>query len=99
GVAAVALSALAAALVAVDHDLVARLPPGHARPHGVDDAGRIGAGDVEVVARVAEDRDRQPCGRPDAVVVHAGGHHPDADLARAGLGDIDALELHRLHRV
>src|SRR6185437_16286885 len=52
----VALGALAAALVAVDHDLVAGLPAGHARADPLDDAGRIGAGDVEVVARVAEDR-------------------------------------------
>src|SRR6185312_16655814 len=98
-VAAVALGALAAALVAVDDDLVALLPAGHARADSVDDPRRVGAGDMEVVARVAEDRDRQAGGGPDAVVVHAGGHDPDAHLAGAGRGDVDPLELHRLHRV
>src|SRR6185312_6230814 len=99
GVAAVALGALAAALVAVDDDLVPLVPPGHARADGVDDPRRVGAGDVEVVARVAEDRDRQAGRSPHAVVVHAGGHDPHAYLAGAGLGDVDRLELHRLHGI
>ena len=90
----VALGALAAALVAVDHDLVAGLPAGHARADALDDARRVGAGDVEVVAGVAEDRDGQPQRRPHAVVVDAGGHHPHQHLARARLRHLDLLELH-----
>src|SRR6185437_9431490 len=83
-VTAVALGALAAALVAVDDDLVALLPPRHAGADRVDDARGVGAGDVEVVARVAEDRDGQAGRRPHAVVVHAGGHDAHAHLAGAG---------------
>ena len=60
----VALRALAAALVAVHDDLVAGLPARHARPDRRDDAGGVGAADVEVVAGVAEDRHGLRRGRP-----------------------------------
>src|SRR5439155_11305702 len=47
---AVALGTLAAALVAVDHDLVARAPAGDARSNPLDHSGGVRPGDVEVVA-------------------------------------------------
>src|SRR6184192_2653133 len=79
---AVALRTLAAALVAVDDDLVAGLPARHARADALDHPRRIRAGDVEVVAGVPEDRDREAHRRPHAVVVDARRHHPDEHLAR-----------------
>ncbi len=46
---------------------------------------RVAPGDVEVLLRDVEHADRLAEPGPDAVVVHAGGHHEDEDLARAGL--------------
>ena len=77
----------------MDHDLVADLP---------DDAGGIGAADVVAVVgmvAVAEDGDRFAERGPDVVEVDAGGHHPDDDLERAGLRDLDLLELEGVFRL
>ena len=57
----------------------------HVRADLPDDARRVGAGDVEVVA-LCSGRPRPACPRgPDAVEVDAGGHHQHQHLAGPGL--------------
>ena len=51
------------------------------------------------VVAVAEHRYRLAQRRPDVVVVHPGRHHPDDDLERAGLRDLDLLELEGVGRL
>ena len=83
---AVDLDVLVGGLVAVDHDLVAGLPAGHALADLPDDPGGVGAADVVAVlgvVAVAEDRDRLAERRPDVVEVDPGGHHPDDHLEGA----------------
>src|SRR3954453_4776173 len=94
GIESVDLGILVGRLVAVDHDLVARLPAGDARADLPHDAGGVGAADVMVLVRVvAEDRHGlAECG-PDVVEVHARGHDPDDDLEGGGLRDLDLLDL------
>ena len=91
---AVDLGVLVGGLVAVDDDLVAELPARHARADLPHDAGGVRAADVVVlVGVVAEDRDRLAERRPHVVEVHAGGHHAHDHLERAGLGNLDLLDL------
>ena len=90
------LDVLVGGLVAVDDDLVARLPAGDALADLPDDARGVGAADVVAVlgvVAVAEDRDRLAQRRPDVVEVDAGGHHPHDHLEGAGLRHLDLLEL------
>ena len=69
---AVDLGILVGGLVAVDHHLVAGLPPGHALADLPHDPRCVGATDVVVlVGVVAEHRDRLAQRRPDVVEVHA----------------------------
>jgi hypothetical protein len=96
------LGILVGGLVAVHHDLVTRLPPGHAGPDLPDDAGAVGPADVMAVLGMiarSEDGDRLAERRPDVVVVDAGRHHPDDDLERAGLGNLDLLDLEGVDRL
>src|SRR5205807_7261157 len=77
-------------------DLVARLPAGHALADLPHDAGRIRAADVVSplgMVAVGEHRDWLALRRPHVVVVHAGGHHSNDHLERAGLRNLDLLEL------
>ena len=91
---AVHLDVLVGGLVAVDHDLVADLPLGDALADLPDHAGGVRAADVVVLLGVvAEHRDRLAERRPHVVEVHAGGHHAHDHLERAGLGDLDLLDL------
>ena len=97
---AVDLGILVGGLVAVDDDLVAGLPAGHALADLPDDPGGVGAADVVVlVGVVAEHRDGLAERRPDVVEVHAGGHHAHDHLERAGLRDLDLLELEGVDRL
>src|SRR5262249_61700638 len=73
-IAAVAVLVVAVVLIAVDDDLVADLPAAHLAADRPDDAGGIGAGDVERILVHVERRDRLPEAGPDAVVVDAAGH-------------------------
>src|SRR5204863_3765051 len=96
------LRVLVAGLVAVDDDLVAGLPAGDAGADLPHHAGRVRAADVMAelgVVAVAPYADRLAERRPDVVVVHAGGHHANDDLERAGLGDLDLLELEGVPRL
>ena len=94
---AVDLGILVGRLVAVDDDLVARRPPGHARTDLPDDPGRVRAADVVVlVGVVAEDGHGLAERRPHVVEVHAGRHDADDDLERAGLRHLDLLDLERV---
>src|SRR5438477_478860 len=96
------LRVLVGGLVAVDYDLVAWLPASDALANLPYDPRRIRAADVVAVlgmVAVAEHRHRLPERRPHVVVVDAGGHHPDDDLERAGLGDLYLLELERVDRL
>ena len=52
-----------------------------------------------VLGVVAEDRDRLAQRGPDVVEVHARGHDAHDDLERAGLGDLDLLELEGVDRL
>src|SRR5690606_3990303 len=94
GIEAVALGALAAALVAVDDHLVAHLPAAYAGAHLPHDPRGVGAGDVDVVPRDSHDGDGLAPGRPDAVEVHAGRHHPDEHLVGTYLRRRDLLVPH-----
>jgi hypothetical protein len=93
------LDVLVGGLVAVDDDLVARLPLGHTGADGPDHTRGVGAADVvpplRVVA-VVEDRDRLAQRRPDVVEVDPGRHHADDHLERARLRQLDLLELERV---
>ena len=93
-VAAVAILVVAVVLIAVDDDLVARLPPLHLRAHLPDDARGVGAGDVVGLLVAVQRADRLAQRRPDAVVVDAGGHHQDQHLVLADLPDRHDLDLH-----
>ena len=86
----------------MDDDLVAGLPVRDARADLPDDAGGVRAADVVAVlgmVAVAEDRDRLAERRPDVVEVDAGGHDADDDLERAGLRDLDLLDLEGVLRL
>src|SRR5436190_839350 len=77
------LDVLVGGLVAVDHDLVARLPLGDAFADLPDDPGGVGAADVVavfLVVPIAEDRDGLAERRPDVVEVDTGRHHTDDHL-------------------
>ena len=90
------LDVLVGGLVAVDDDLVARLPAGDALADLPDDPRGVGAADVVAVLGViaiGEDGDRLAEGRPDVVEVDARGHHPHDHLEGARLRDLDLLEL------
>src|SRR4051794_41510901 len=96
------LGILVGGLVAVDDDLVARLPARHAWADLPDDPGGIRAADVVAEFRmvaVAPDPDGLAERRPDVVVVHAGGHHAHDHLERARLGHLDLLELEGVLRL
>jgi hypothetical protein len=54
---------------------------------------------VVLVGVVAEDGDRLAERGPDVVEVHAGGHHAHDDLERAGLRDLDLLDLEGVQRL
>ena len=60
-----------------------------------DDAGRVGAGNVEGLLVDIERRDRLAEARPDAVVIDAAGHHEDEDLVLADRPGRHHLELQR----
>ena len=86
----------------MDDDLVAGLPARDAGADLPDDAGGVGAADVVAVlgvVAVAHDRHGLAERRPDVVVVHARGHHPDDHLEGGGLGDLDLLELEGVLRL
>src|SRR5579871_6886606 len=51
------------------------------------------------VVAVAPDPDRFAERGPDVVEVDPGGHHPHDHLERAGLGDLDLLDLERVDRL
>ena len=96
------LGVLVGGLVAVDHDLVARLPARDAGADLPDDAGSVRAADVVAVLRVvavAHDRHRLAERGPDVVVVHARRHHAHDHLERARLRHLDLLDLERVGRL
>ncbi len=83
----------------MDHDLVAGLPAGHARADLPDHPRGVGAADVVVLLGVvAEHGDGLAERGPDVVEVHPGGHHAHDHLERAGLGDLDLLDLEGVRR-
>ena len=94
-IAAIALLVVAVVLIAVDDHLVAHLPAVHLRADRPDDAGRVGAGNVEGLLVHVEGRDRLAEPRPDAVVIDAPGHHEDEDLVLADRPGRHHLELER----
>ena len=96
---AVDLDVLVGGLVAVDDDLVAGLPAGHALADLPDDARRVRAADVVVLGVVAEHRDGLAERRPHVVEVHAGRHHAHDDLEGARLGRLHLLELEGVDRL
>ena len=99
---AVDLDVLVGGLVAVEHDLVAGLPLGHALADLPDDAGAVGAADVVaelLVVAVAEDADGLAERGPDVVEVDARGHHPHDHLEGAGLRHVDLLDLEGVGRL
>jgi hypothetical protein len=80
----------------VDDDVVAHRCVLHVLADRVDDAGRVGAADVEVLALAAllpcgDLVDRVSAGRPHVVVVDAGRHDGNQDLARPDLRGLDDL--------
>ena len=90
------LGILVGGLVAVHHDLVARLPAGDARADLPHDARGVRAADVVSVlgvVAVLHHRHRLAERGPHVVVVDAGGHHAHDHLEGAGLGNLDLLEL------
>ena len=93
------LDVLVGGLVAVQDDLVARLPARDALADLPDDAGRVRAADVVVLVVVAEDRHRLAERGPDVVEVDAGRHHAHHDLEGAGLGYRQLLELEGVQRL
>ena len=96
-VAAVALLVVAVVLVAVDDDLVADLPALHLGADRIDDAGRVGAGDViGVLVHVRDGRDRHAERGPHAVVVDARRHHEDEHVVAVELPGRQHLDLHGL---
>ena len=98
-IAAVALLIVAIVLVAVDHDLVADFPVLHLVAHGPDDARRVRPRDVIRLVMPVEGRDRHAEPGPDAVIVHASGHHEDQNLVAVNLGHIDNFFQHRCCRL
>ncbi len=108
----VAVGALELDAQAVRDDLVAGLPPVHARAGAQHHAGEVGADDVvgqvvplgeraeaAVALEEAEGRHRLEDARPDGVVVDGAGHHRDERLARTQLGDRHLVDVQRLARV
>ena len=85
----------------MDDDLVADLHVGNVFADGVDDAGRIGAADVEVLdfpglLAGGDDIDGEAETGPDVVVVDARRHHVDERVVGTDGGDIDDLGGERL---
>src|SRR5208283_1754423 len=70
-IAAVAILVVAVVLIAVHDDFVADLPAPHFRADRPDDAGGIGAGDMERILVHVDRRNRRAEPGPDAVVVDA----------------------------
>ena len=68
----------------------------HLVADGVDDARRVGAGDVIGRLVYVEGRDRLAERGPDAVVVDARGHHHDQHVVAVESGRVDDFDLHRL---
>ena len=87
-------------LTRVHDDPVADLHVRHLVAHGVDDARRVGAHDVEV-RRLAppglrlRDVDGHASGRPHVVEVHPAGHDHHEGVVRPELGHVDHLALDR----
>ncbi len=97
-IAAIAFLVVAVVLIAVDDDFVADLPAldlGADRP---DDAGGVGAGDVERMLVAVERRDRLAEAGPDAVVIDAAGHDVDQHFVLGDRPGRNHLELHRRFR-
>ena len=85
----------------MDDDLVAGLPAGDALADLPDDPGGVRAADVVAVlgvVAVAEHRDRLAERGPHVVEVDARGHDAHDHLERAGLRDLDLLELEGVGR-
>ena len=97
-IAAVAILVVAVVLIAVDDDFVADLPALHLGADRPDDAGRVGAGDVERILVHVERRDRLAEAGPDAVVVDAAGHDVDQHLVLGDRPGRHHFALHRLFR-
>jgi hypothetical protein len=72
----------------VDDDLVAGLPARDAVADLSTRRRRVRAADVVVLFVVANTETRLAERRPNVVVVHARGHHPQDDLHRARLGHL-----------
>ena len=98
-VAAVAFLVVAVVLVAMDHDLVADLPARDLFAHRPDDARSVGPGDVIGRLVHVEGADRDAEAGPDAVVIHARGHHQHDDLVAVGRLHVDDFQLERLVRL
>ena len=73
-----------------DHNMVAALQPGDAGPDGLDDAGRLMTIDRRQVAAP------RTLDVVDVAVADGAGRELDLDLARAGVGDLDLLDLQGL---
>src|SRR4029077_11187876 len=95
---AIAVLVVAVVLIAMDDDFVADLPAPHFRADRPDDAGRIGAGDMERMLVAVERRYRNAEAGPDAIVVDAAGHDIDQHLVVGDRPGRHHLALHRLFR-
>ena len=93
-IAAVALFVVAVVLIAVDDHLVAHLPATDFRAAGPDDAGGIGAGDVERILVDVDRRDWDAEAGPYAVVIDAAGHHQNQHLVLTDRPGRQHFELH-----
>ena len=93
-VAAIAFLVVAVVLVAVDDDFVAGLPALHALADRPDDAGGVGAGDMEGRLVDVEGGNGFAEAGPDAVIVDAGRHHEDEHFVGGDLRGRDDFELH-----
>ncbi len=93
-VAAIALLIVAIVLVAVDDDLVARFHAGDLASDRPDNARGVGPGDMEVGLVDIEGRDWLSEAGPDAVIVHAGGHHEDEHFVAVNLRHRHLFQLH-----
>ena len=93
-VAAIAFLVVAIVLVAVDDDFVADLPARHLGADCPDDAGRVGACDVIGAFMRAENGNGLAERGPDAVVVHARGHHEDEHFVAVDLPGGHDFHLH-----
>ena len=94
-VAAVALLVVAVVLIAVDDDFVANLPAPHFRADRPDDAGSVGAGDMEWIFVNVERRDRLAEAGPHPVVIDAASHDLNQHFV---VGDRPGRHHFALHR-